>query len=192
MREFPRHNSSRVPFAPSHCEQKCIGTYAFLYTILLYEDHNNMGFLTWRLLLLLLLLVVATHAGKCFRYILLFVFYIYTRVHFDCTVILRGKFHSADCLVVTRSVVCSTVRHYVIARFHESICIFVFFSEEKIERLPEDCGRFLNFKFFVGNRTEFDDYPWLALLEYDTREYIQHNKKNTLSPVAQLSKIVWT
>ncbi|OXU29390.1 hypothetical protein TSAR_015205 [Trichomalopsis sarcophagae] len=44
--------------------------------------------------------------------------------------------------------------------------VYIFdFSEEQ---LPDDCGRFLNFKYFVGNRTELDDYPWLALLEYDT------------------------
>ena len=51
----------------------------------------------------------------------------------------------------------------------DSTCIYS--TEEKTDHLPADCGRFISFKYFIGNRTDIDDFPWLALLEYETRKY---------------------
>ncbi|XP_031785763.1 serine protease easter [Nasonia vitripennis] len=40
--------------------------------------------------------------------------------------------------------------------------------KEQAKLLPEECGRVLSFKHFFGNRTEFDDFPWITLIAYDT------------------------
>lgn len=36
--------------------------------------------------------------------------------------------------------------------------------------LPNVCGRDLSQRIFGGERTELDEFPWMALLEYQKRE----------------------
>lgn len=37
--------------------------------------------------------------------------------------------------------------------------------------LPSDCGRDLSQRIVGGERTELDEFPWMALLEYQKREW---------------------
>ena len=41
---------------------------------------------------------------------------------------------------------------------------------ENHKHLPSGCGRMLTYKFFYGNLTDLHDFPWLALLEFNTRK----------------------
>lgn len=43
--------------------------------------------------------------------------------------------------------------------------------EEKEKELLAVCGKDLNRGEFFGNRTDFADFPWLALLKYETCKY---------------------
>lgn len=42
--------------------------------------------------------------------------------------------------------------------------------DEKENHNFAECGRSINRDHHLGNRTELSDFPWLALLEYDTRK----------------------
>lgn len=39
---------------------------------------------------------------------------------------------------------------------------------EEVKNLTTECGRFLHFKVYLGNQTEYDDFKWLALLAYNS------------------------
>lgn len=36
--------------------------------------------------------------------------------------------------------------------------------------LPSNCGRDLSLRIVGGERTDLDEFPWMALLEYQKRE----------------------
>ena len=55
-----------------------------------------------------------------------------------------------------------------------------------------ECGRFLNYKYFVGEETDFDDFPWLVLLEYDTRKQnFSDDQSSAFGVVAIATKLMW-
>lgn len=40
--------------------------------------------------------------------------------------------------------------------------------------LPSDCGKDMTQRIFGGERVELDEFPWMALLEYDTCKYLEY------------------
>lgn len=41
-----------------------------------------------------------------------------------------------------------------------------------VDQLPSDCGRDLSVRIIGGERTSLDEFPWMALLEYEKRKYL--------------------
>lgn len=48
---------------------------------------------------------------------------------------------------------------------------------ETMSLLPKDCGKQMLNRIVGGNVTELDEYPWMALLEYETRKFNKIRKK---------------
>lgn len=51
--------------------------------------------------------------------------------------------------------------------------------ESASQVLSRDCGRVLDNRYFRGNRTELDDFPWVALLEYTARKSSRRRPRRT-------------
>lgn len=52
--------------------------------------------------------------------------------------------------------------------------------------LPADCGKDLSQRIFGGERTDIDEFPWMALLEYSTRK----ETRSRLDPQTFISSII--